>query len=137
MQRTLALVKPDAFAAGHAGKIMAEILESGLTVVAAKTLHLSERQAQGFYHVHAERPFFGDLVSFMTEGPILAMVLEGENAITRWRDLMGPTDATKAPKDTIRGMFGTNIERNATHGSDAPETAAFEVGYFFSGLELG
>jgi nucleoside-diphosphate kinase len=136
MQRTFALVKPDAFAAGHAGKIMAKILESGLTVVAAKTLHLSERQARGFYHVHAERPFFGALVSFMTEGPILAMVLEGENAITRWRDLMGPTDATKAPKDTIRGMFGTDIERNATHGSDAPETAAFEVGYFFSGLEL-
>jgi nucleoside-diphosphate kinase len=137
MQRTFALVKPDAFAAGNAGKIMAKILDSGLTVVAAKTLHLSERQAKGFYHVHAERPFFGALVEFMTEGPILAMVLEGENAITRWRDLMGPTDATKAPKDTMRGMFGTDIERNATHGSDAPETAAFEIGYFFSGLELG
>lgn len=137
MQRTLALVKPDAFAAGHAGKIMAKIIDSGLTVVAAKTLHLSKRQAEGFYHVHAERPFFGALVEFMTEGPILAMVLEGENAITRWRDLMGPTDATKAPKDTMRGMFGTDIERNATHGSDAPETAAFEVGYYFSGLELG
>jgi nucleoside-diphosphate kinase len=137
MQRTFALVKPDAFAAGNAGKIMAKILDSGLTVVAAKTLHLSERQAKGFYHVHAERPFFGALVQFMTEGPIMAMVLEGENAITRWRDLMGPTDATKAPKDTVRGMFGTDIERNATHGSDAPETAAFEVGYFFNGLELG
>ena len=137
MQRTFALVKPDAFAAGHAGKILAKILESGLTVVAAKTLHLSDRQARGFYHVHAERPFFNDLVKFMTEGPILAMVLEGENAISRWRDLMGPTDATKAPKDTLRGEFGTSIERNATHGSDAPETAAFEIGYFFSGLELG
>lgn len=136
MQRTLALIKPDAYAAGHAGKIIDKIIESDLTVVAAKTLRLSEAQAKGFYHVHAERPFFGDLVKFMTEGRIMAMVLEGDDAITRWRDLMGPTDATKAPKDTIRGMFGTNIERNATHGSDAPETAAFEVGFFFSGLEL-
>ncbi len=136
MQRTLALVKPDAYAAGHAGAIMAKIIESGLTVVAAKTLHLSPAQARGFYHVHKDRPFFEDLVAFMTEGKILAMVLEGENAISRWRDLMGPTDATKAPKDSIRGMYGTNIERNATHGSDAEETARFEIGYFFSGLEL-
>jgi nucleoside-diphosphate kinase len=118
MQRTFAIVKPDAFAAGHAGAILAHIQESG------------------FYHVHKERPFFNDLVKFMTEGPILAMVLEGENAIKRWRDLMGPTDATKAPADSIRGKFGTSIERNATHGSDAEDTAAFEVGYFFSGLEL-
>lgn len=136
MERTLALIKPDAFAAGHTGKIVDHILESGLTVVGAKTLHLSRAQAEGFYHVHKERPFFKDLVSFMTEGRIVAMVLEGENAIARWRDLMGPTDAAKAPKDTIRGKFGSNIERNATHGSDAPETAAFEVGFFFSGLEL-
>ena len=136
MQRTFAIVKPDAFAAGHAGAILAKIQESGLALKGAKTLKLSVAQAQGFYHVHKERPFFNDLVQFMTEGSILALVLEGENAISRWRDLMGPTDATKAPKDTIRGTFGTSIERNATHGSDAQETAAFEIGYFFTGLEL-
>ena len=136
MQRTFALVKPDAFAAGHAGAILARIQESGLEIVAAKTLRLSTVQAQGFYHVHKERPFFADLCKFMTEGKIMALVLEGENAIQKWRDLMGPTDATKAPKDTLRGTFGTSIERNATHGSDAEETAAFEIGYFFSGLEL-
>jgi nucleoside-diphosphate kinase len=136
MQRTLALVKPDAFAAGHAGAILAKIQESGLTVVAAKTLRLSRAQAEGFYHVHAQRPFFAALCTFMTEGPILAMCVEGEDSIKRWRDLMGPTDATKAGKATIRGMFGTSIERNATHGSDAEATAAFELQFFFSGLEL-
>lgn len=136
MQRTLALVKPDAYAAGHAGAILAKIQESGLTIVAAKSLHLTRAQAEGFYHVHKERPFFGDLCTFMTEGKIMALVLEGENAIKRWRDLMGPTNATEAPKDTIRGQFGTSIERNATHGSDAEDTAAFETGYFFAGLEL-
>lgn len=136
MQRTFAVIKPDAVAAGHQGNIIAAIQESGLKVVALKTLHLTEAQAKGFYHVHAERPFFGDLVKFMTEGPIVAMVLEGENGIKRWRDLMGPTNASEAPADTLRGRFGTNIERNATHGSDAVETAAFEIGYFFNGLEL-
>ncbi|NVB42037.1 nucleoside-diphosphate kinase [Pseudenhygromyxa sp. WMMC2535] len=135
MQRTLALIKPDAVAAGHQGKIIAAIQESGLRLVAIKSLHLSTEQARGFYHVHAERPFFNDLVTFMTEGPIVAMVLEGDNAIKRWRDLMGPTNATEAPKDTLRGQFGTSIERNATHGSDAEDTAAFETGYFFAGLE--
>jgi nucleoside-diphosphate kinase len=136
MQRTLALIKPDAYAAGHQGAIVATIQESGLRIVALKSLHLSRAQAEGFYHVHKARPFFGDLCTFMTEGKILAMVLEGDDAIARWRALMGPTDATKAPKDTIRGRFGKNVERNATHGSDAPDTAAFEVGYFFAGLEL-
>jgi len=136
MQRTFAVIKPDAVAAGHQGKIISAIQESGLTLVAIKTLHLSDSQAKGFYHVHKERPFFADLVKFMTEGPIVAMVLEGEDAIKRWRDLMGPTNASEAPKDTLRGQFGTNIERNATHGSDAEDTAAFEIGYFFSGLEL-
>lgn len=136
MQRTLALIKPDAFAAGHQGKIIAAIQESGLKIVALKSLHLSNHQARGFYHVHAARSFFPELVAFMSEGPIVAMVLEGDDAIRRWRDLMGPTDATKAPKNTLRGQFGKDIERNATHGSDAAETAAFEVGYFFSGLEL-
>ncbi len=136
MERTFAVIKPDAVAAGHQGAILSRIQEEGLKVVAVKALRLSQTQAEGFYHVHKERPFFGDLVSFMTEGPIVAMVLEGEGAIKKWRDLMGPTNAEEAPKDTLRGQFGTNIERNATHGSDAPETAAFEIGYFFSGLEL-
>ncbi len=136
MQRTLALVKPDAYAAGHQGAILAKIQESGLRIVATKSLHLTRAQAEGFYHVHAARPFFGDLCKFMTEGKILALVLEGDDAIARWRALMGPTDVSKAPKDTIRGQFGTSIERNATHGSDAPETAAFETAYFFAGLEL-
>jgi nucleoside-diphosphate kinase len=136
MQRTFAVIKPDAVAAGYQGKIIAAIQDAGLKVVALKTLHLSRAQAEGFYHVHAERPFFGDLVTFMTEGPIVAMVLEGEGAIKRWRDLMGPTNAKEAPKDTLRGQFGTNIERNATHGSDAEDTAAFEIGFFFNGLEL-
>ena len=136
MQRTLALIKPDAYAAGHQGAILAQIQASGLKIVAMRSMHLSRAQAEGFYHVHKERPFFPDLVRFMTEGKILALALEGDNAITRWRDLMGPTDARKAGKDTIRGQFGTDIERNATHGSDAPDTAAFEVGYFFAGLDL-
>ena len=136
MQRTFAIIKPDAVAAGNQGAIISRIQSEGLRVVAAKALRLSEKQAQGFYAVHKERPFFGSLVTFMTEGPVLAMVLEGENAIKRWRDLMGPTNASEAPKDTLRGQFGTNIERNATHGSDAPETAAYEIGFFFSGLEL-
>jgi len=135
MQRTLALIKPDAYAAGHQGAILARIQESGLHVVAVKSLHLSRAQAEGFYAVHKARPFFGDLCTFMTEGKILAMVLEGNDAIARWRALMGPTDVSKAPKDTIRGSFGTNIERNASHGSDAPDTAAFEISWFFAGLE--
>ena len=136
MERTFAIIKPDACAAGHAGAIIARIQGSGLRLVACKTLHLTRKQAEGFYYVHRERPFFNSLVTFMTEGPIVAMCLEGEGAIKRWRDLMGPTDATKAPKDTLRGTFGTSIERNATHGSDAPDTAAYEIGFFFSGLEL-
>ena len=136
MQRTLALVKPDAYAAGHQGAIAAKIQESGLRIIAIKSLHLTRAQVEGFYHVHAARPFFGQLCTFMSEGKILAMVLEGDDAIGRWRALMGPTDATKAPKDTMRGMFGINVERNATHGSDAPDTAAFEVGFFFAGNEL-
>jgi nucleoside-diphosphate kinase len=136
MQRTFALIKPDAVSAGNQGAIVARIQEEGLRVVALRSLRLSKTQAEGFYYVHKERPFFSDLVAFMTEGPIVAMVLEGDNAIKRWRDIMGPTNASEAPNTTLRGQFGTNIERNATHGSDAEETAAFEVGYFFSGLDL-
>jgi len=136
MQRTFAIIKPDAVSAGHQGGIIAKIQESGLRVVALKSLRLSKAQAEGFYAVHSARPFFGSLVSFMTQGPVVAMILEGENAISRWRDLMGPTDATKAPKNTLRGTYGTSIEANATHGSDAVDTAAYEMGFFFSGLEL-
>jgi len=136
MQRTFAIIKPDAVAAGHQGGIIAAIQESGLRLVAVKALRLTTAQAEGFYAVHRERPFFRSLVTFMTEGPVVAMVLEGEDAIARWRNLMGPTNATVAPKDTLRGRFGTSIERNATHGSDAPETAAYEIGFFFNGLEL-
>lgn len=136
MQRTFALIKPDAVSAGNQGGIVAHIQKQGLRVVALRSLRLSRTQAEGFYYVHKERPFFGDLVSFMTEGPIVAMVLEGENAIKRWRDIMGPTNASEAGPDTLRGQFGTNIERNAVHGSDAEETAAFEMGYFFAGLDL-
>ncbi len=136
MQRTLALIKPDAYAAGRQDAILERIHDSGLRPVATKKVHLTRAQAEIFYHVHVERSFFADLVTFMSEGPVLAMVLEGDNAIARWRDLMGPTDAKKASPGTIRGDFGTNVERNATHGSDGVATAAFEVGFFFSGLEL-
>jgi len=136
MQRTLALIKPDAFAAGHAGAIIAQLQASGLTVVAVKSLHLSRNEAEAFYRVHAERSFFGELVEFMCEGPIMALCLTGDEAIAKWRTLMGPTNATVAPPDTIRGRFGTSLQRNATHGSDAPQTAEFEVGFFFSGREL-
>jgi nucleoside-diphosphate kinase len=134
-QRTLAICKPDAVEARCTGSILQMIEEAGFQVVALKKARLTQAQAEGFYHVHRERPFFGSLVAFMTSGPVVLMVLEAEGAITKWRDLMGPTDATKAPPHTVRGRFGTNIERNATHGSDAPETAAFETGYFFSCFE--
>lgn len=136
MQRTLALIKPDAFAAGHAGAIMAQIQTSGLKILAAKTLRLTPTQAEAFYSVHRERSFFGELVQFMCEGPIVALALEGDRAIPRWRELMGATDPAKASAGSIRAQFGKSIDRNATHGSDAEDTAAFEVPYFFSGLEL-
>jgi nucleoside-diphosphate kinase len=135
-QRTFGIVKPDATAAGNAGKILTRIEESGLKIIAMKLMHLSEAQAKGFYAVHKERPFFGELVTFMTEGPIVAVVMEGENAIQRWRDLMGPTNSDEAPAGTIRGDFGSGIERNASHGSDAPETAALEISYFFNATEI-
>ncbi len=135
VERTLCIVKPDAFKARAAGAILSRILAAGLDVVAARIMHLTRSQAEGFYHVHRERPFFPNLVQFMTEGPVMVMVLQGENAIQRWRDLMGPTNPANAAPGTIRQDHGTNIERNAVHGSDAPETAAFETHYFFSDLE--
>ncbi len=135
-QRTLSIIKPDAVKANHIGEIIATFEKNGLQVIAAKMMHLSVPEAQGFYHVHKARPFFNDLVKFMTEAPVMVMVLEGENAIQKNRDLMGATDSKKAAAGTIRARFGTDIERNAVHGSDSPETAAFETGYFFPGMEI-
>ena len=137
VQRTLAIVKPDAAGrAGVTGQILARIEDAGLEIVALKKIRLSEQDARGFYAVHRERPFYGDLVKFMTSGPVVVAILEGENAIGRWRDLMGPTDSAQAEPGTIRGDFGTDIERNASHGSDAPETARVETAYFFNATEI-
>ena len=135
-ERTLCIVKPDAMRKRVAGRILAMIEERGLVPVVARILTLAPGDAERFYAVHRERKFFPDLVRFMSSGPVLVAVLEGDEAIARWRDLMGPTDATKAPKGTIRGEFGTDVEKNAAHGSDAPETARVEIGFFFASLEL-
>jgi nucleoside-diphosphate kinase len=136
MERTFAIVKPDAFAAGNAGKILARIYAEGFKVVGLKKLYLSKVEAEGFYAVHSARPFFGELTDFMSSGPCLVMALEAEDAIRKWRDLMGATNPAEAADGTLRKEFGTSIGENATHGSDAAATAAFELGYFFSGLEL-
>jgi len=136
VERTFAIIKPDAVEKKVAGQILARIEETGLDIIAIKKLQLTEQGAKGFYAVHKERPFYGDLVKFMTSGPVVAMVLEGEGAIKRWRDLMGDTDSQKAPAGTMRGDFGTDIERNATHGSDALETARLEISYFFNASEI-
>lgn len=136
MERTFAIIKPDAFRAGNGGKILARIYDEGFKVVGLKKLYLSKVEAEGFYYVHRERPFFGELTDFMSSGPCIVMVLEAENAIKKWRDLMGATNPDEAAEGTLRKEFGTFVGENATHGSDAPETAAFEIGYFFSGLEL-
>jgi len=136
VQRTLTIIKPDAVAKGAAGQIIARFEKAGLKLLAAKLIHLSAAQAGGFYVVHKERPFYPSLCAFMTQGPCMPIVLEGENAIARLRELMGATDPAKAEAGSLRKEFGESIERNATHGSDAPETAAFELGYFFRGLEF-
>ncbi len=135
-QRTFFIVKPDAMAKGALGKILDMIERAGLRIVAGRIMRLSDDQAGRFYAVHEQRPFYGDLKKFMTSGPVFVGVLEGEDAVKRWRDLMGPTDSTKAPKGTVRGEFGTDVEKNASHGSDAPETARAEIAYFFPGVEL-
>jgi nucleoside-diphosphate kinase len=137
IERTFAIVKPDAVAKNAIGAIIAAIEQAGLRIIGLRYLRMSQAQAEGFYAVHRQRPFFRDLVTFMTSGPVVIMALEGDNAIPRWRELMGPTDATKAPAGTIRASFGTNIERNAVHGSDGPDTAHFELGWFFAGADLG
>ena len=136
METTLAIVKPDAVAAGHLGGILDRILKEEFRIVGLKMLRLSQGQAEGFYAVHRERPFFADLTRFMTSGPVVMMVLERPDAIATWRRLMGATDPAKAEDGTLRKEFGTNVERNATHGSDAPETSATEIAYFFNMLEI-
>jgi len=133
---TFAMIKPDAVRAGQVGNIIQRITDSGFRVRALKLVHMTRPVAEGFYAVHRERPFFNDLVTFMTSGPTAVLALEKENAVQAWRDLMGPTDATKAPKGTIRGDFGTSVQENASHGSDSPENAKLELSYFFNATEF-
>ena len=136
MERTFAIIKPDAVRRGLAGEILSRIHKAGFQIVAIKSLRLSKGEAEGFYAVHKARPFFGELTDFMSSGKAIVMVLEAQGAIMKWRDAMGATDPAKAAPGTIRRDLGTSIQENCTHGSDAPETAAFEIGYFFSGMEL-
>ena len=135
-ERTLSIVKPDAVRKHVIGDILRRFEAAGLRIVAAKMLHLSADTAGRFYAVHRERPFYQDLIKFMSSGPILVSVLQGENAIARNREIMGPTDSKKAPKGTIRGDWGTDVEQNAAHGSDGPDTAAWEISFFFSQSEI-
>ena len=137
MERTFAIIKPDAVKKGFAGRILARIEEAGFAVRALRMISMSKREAEGFYAVHRARPFFGGLTDFMSSGPCIVMCLEAPDAIRKWRDLMGATDPAKAETGTLRKEFGASIDNNATHGSDAPETAAFELGYFFRGMEMG
>ena len=136
VERTLSIIKPDGVEKSVIGDIIAIFEKENLRVAAAKMLHMSEAQAAGFYAVHKERPFFSDLIKFMTSGPSLVLVLEGENAIQRNRELMGATDPAKADEGTIRKRFASSIEANTVHGSDSPETAAFEIGWFFGQMEI-
>jgi nucleoside-diphosphate kinase len=136
IERTLTIIKPDAVGRGLSGQIIARFEQAKLRIRAARLVHLTPQQAGGFYAVHRERPFYASLCAFMSSGPCLPMVLEGEGAIARLRDLMGATDPAKAAPGTIRKDFAENVERNAVHGSDSPESAAFEIGYFFSAQEI-
>jgi|SRR5215204_590885 nucleoside-diphosphate kinase len=136
MERTLAIIKPDAVASRAAGRIIQRIEEAGFQIRAMRMLHLSPLEAEGFYAVHRERPFFASLTKFMSSGPVIVLALEAGDAIKKWRTLMGATDPAKADAGTLRKEFGRSIENNATHGSDAPDTAAFELGYFFPGVEF-
>src|SRR5262249_47357621 len=134
--RTLAIIKPDAVASRQAGVIIQRILDKGFDIRALKQIQLTTPPAEGFYAVHKERPFFKDLVTFMTSGAIIVLALEKDDAVHAWRDLMGPTDATKAPKGTIRGNLGKSFQENATHGSESLENAEIELGYFFNATEF-
>ena len=136
IERTLAIIKPDAVGRGLSGEILARIHQAGLAIVAIESLRLTRAEAEGFYAVHRDKPFFNDLAEFMSSGKVVVMALEAEKAISRWRELMGATDPAKAAPGTLRRLFGSSIQNNCTHGSDAPETAAFEIAYFFSGRRL-
>ena len=136
MERTFAIIKPDAVKKRVAGQILARIEAAGFRICGMRLIHMSKKDAEGFYYVHKARPFFGGLTDFMSSGPCIVMCLEADGAIKKWRDLMGATDPAKAEAGTLRKDFGASIDNNATHGSDAPETAAFELGYFFRGMEL-
>ena len=136
LERTFGIVKPDAVEKSAVGGVIEMIEKAGLKIVGVRMVKLSDAQARAFYAVHKERPFFSALVSFMTSGPCVVMAIDGENAIARYREVMGPTDSAKAPPGTIRNKYGTNIERNAVHGSDGPDTAKAEVAFFFAGLDM-
>jgi len=136
IERTFGIVKPDAVEKSAVGGVIEMVEKAGLKIVGLRLLKLSDAQARAFYDVHKERPFFPDLVRFMTSGPCVVMAIEGEDAVTRYREVMGPTDSKKAPPGTIRNKYGTNIERNAVHGSDAQATAKVELAFFFAGLEM-
>ena len=136
IERTLSIIKPDGVEKGYVGRIISRFETSGLKPVAMRMTHLSQKEAEGFYAVHRQRPFFKDLVAYMTSGPVVLMVLEGENAIARNREVMGATDPRKAAEGTIRKEFGTDIERNTVHGSDAPETARTEIAWFFREIDI-
>lgn len=137
MERTLAIIKPDAVANRHAGAILQRIESGGFVLRGVRLVHMTQAEAEGFYAVHRARPFFDSLTAFMSSGPAIVLALEGDDAIRRWRELMGATDPSKAEPGSLRREFGSSIERNATHGSDAPETAAAELAYFFRGVEIG
>ena len=136
LERTFAIIKPDAYRRGLTSEILARIHKTGFSIIAIKSVSLSKTEAEGFYAVHKSRPFFGELTDFMSSGRCVLIVLEADGAILKWRDTMGATDPAKAAPGTIRRDLGTSIGNNCTHGSDAPETAAFEIGYFFAGMEL-
>ena len=136
MERTFAIIKPDAVKSRYTGRILQRIEEAGFTIRAMQMRSLSAKEAEGFYAVHRERPFFASLTQFMSSGPVVVLALEADDAIKKWRTLMGATDPAKAEAGTLRKEFGASIENNATHGSDAPDTAAFELGYFFPGIEF-
>lgn len=136
VERTLAIIKPDAVKRNLAEQILAQIRKEGFRIVAQKTLELTRKQAEGFYAVHRDKPFFPSLTDFMSSGKVIVLVLEGENAIGRWREVMGTTDPAQAAAGTIRRQYATDTQHNVVHGSDSSETAAFEIGYFFAGYEL-
>lgn len=136
MERTFAIIKPDAVERNIVGKVLGKVEAEGFRIVGMKKIQLSKKEAEGFYYVHSERPFFGDLCSFMSRSPVVVLVLERENAIAKWREVMGATNPANADAGTIRKEFGLGIEENTVHGSDSPESAAFEIPYFFSQLEL-